>query len=314
MSQHKRLGFASAIIIIVASVLFSFRSINVADDPTNMLTWLFQDDAYFMTETNESLLKTPGVLFHNEFLSSAKEHVYEVGPEIIENYVLGTNHVEQYADFVDDIEEFGVLILSILCLAPMCLAVGVLVQTVRRIDADSLIKGCGMTAVIVGGATVLGDPHHARIGAYLLLLGGLGMANSAFPEREKLISRISKVVAGVAILIGLYNLLSPPNLPRTMVESEAQSVGDESGVWTFKGHNGYGIWPTGQRCTLTLTKDGYGDLIITRYDIGGPTTGLTAIYKGVRHGHSIDIGTVTWKKPWGEQDTSNWSAVIKTTQ
>jgi hypothetical protein len=101
-------------------------------------------------------------------------------------------------------------------------------------------------------------------------------------------------------------------VPVTMTECEGPN---RCATWTFLGSQGNGQWPTGEVANLIVENFNADTVAIRRADSTGLAVGLTALYKGTRHGDRIDGQfTSSWPGHWNSQ-TGDWYATIeKTTQ
>jgi hypothetical protein len=81
-------------------------------------------------------------------------------------------------------------------------------------------------------------------------------------------------------------------------------------TWTFLGGQGSGQWPSGELASLSVEHSDADTVVIRRADSTGPSAGLTAVYKGTRHGDRVGGEfTSSWPGRW-ENKTSNWYATI----
>src|ERR1700722_5662162 len=82
-------------------------------------------------------------------------------------------------------------------------------------------------------------------------------------------------------------------------------------TWTFLGKQGNGQWPSGEVANLTVESLDGDSVVIHRADSTGSSAGLTAVYKGARHGERIG-GEFTSSFPghW-EDKAGNWYATIE---
>jgi len=103
--------------------------------------------------------------------------------------------------------------------------------------------------------------------------------------------------------------ISKPRAPTpvTMTECEGTKV---CGTWTFLGSQGNGQWPSGETANLSVEHFDADSVVIRRTDSTGPAAGLTAVYRGTRHGDRI-AGKFRATLP-GRQDsvTGDWNATI----
>lgn len=81
-------------------------------------------------------------------------------------------------------------------------------------------------------------------------------------------------------------------------------------TWTFLGSRGDGQWPSGEAANLSVQHFDADSVVIYRADWKGPSAGLTAVYRGTRHGDRL-VGKFTATLP-GQKDsaTGNWHAAI----
>ncbi len=105
---------------------------------------------------------------------------------------------------------------------------------------------------------------------------------------------------------------SPPGEPHsagpvTMTECEGTN---NCATWTFLGTQGNGQWPSGEIANLTVENFDDNTVVIRRADSTGSAAGLTAIYKGTRHGNRLGGEfTSSWPGHWESQE-GNWYANI----
>src|ERR1700685_468365 len=72
--------------------------------------------------------------------------------------------------------------------------------------------------------------------------------------------------------------------PVTMSECEGTN---NCATWTFLGTQGNGQWPSGEVANLAVEHSDASTVVIRRADSTGPSAGLTAVYKGTRHGDRV---------------------------
>jgi hypothetical protein len=95
--------------------------------------------------------------------------------------------------------------------------------------------------------------------------------------------------------------------PVTMTECEGAN---DCATWTFLGKQGNGQWPSGETATLSVDYFDANSVVIRRADAVGPSAGLTATYRGTRHGDRIGGQfTSSWPGHWTNM-SGNWSATI----
>lgn len=106
--------------------------------------------------------------------------------------------------------------------------------------------------------------------------------------------------------------ISQPAIPITMTECEGAN---HCATWTFLGKQGNGQWPSGEVANLSVESLEGDTVVIRRADSTGSAAGLTAVYKGTRHGDRIaGEFTSSWPGHWNSM-SANWSATIgKTSQ
>jgi len=75
--------------------------------------------------------------------------------------------------------------------------------------------------------------------------------------------------------------------PITMTECEGTN---NCATWTFLGTQGIGQWPSGEISNLNVEHFDDNSVSIRRADPIGPSTGLTALYTGTRHGDRVGGG------------------------
>jgi hypothetical protein len=97
------------------------------------------------------------------------------------------------------------------------------------------------------------------------------------------------------------------SVPVTMTECEGTN---NCATWTFLGKQGNGQWPSGEVANLTVESLDGDAVVIHRADSTGSAAGLTAIYKGTRHGERIGGEfTSSWPGHWDDK-AGNWYATI----
>ncbi len=95
--------------------------------------------------------------------------------------------------------------------------------------------------------------------------------------------------------------------PVTMTECEGTN---NCATWTFLGTQGNGQWPSGEVANLTVENFSTDNVVIRRADSTGNSAGLTAVYRGTRHGNRIGGEyTSSWPGHWADQE-GNWYATI----
>lgn len=96
-------------------------------------------------------------------------------------------------------------------------------------------------------------------------------------------------------------------VPITMTECEGNN---KCATWTFLGKLGNGQGPSGEVANLTVENVDADTVVIQRADSTGSAAGLTAVYKGTRHGDRIEGEfTSSWPGHWNSM-SANWSATI----
>jgi hypothetical protein len=96
--------------------------------------------------------------------------------------------------------------------------------------------------------------------------------------------------------------------PVTMTECEGTN---NCATWTFLGSQGNGQWPSGEVANLTVENFDADTVVIRRADSTGASAGLTAVYKGTRHGDRIGGEfTSSWPGHWDDK-AGNWYATIE---
>ena len=100
-----------------------------------------------------------------------------------------------------------------------------------------------------------------------------------------------------------------PSAPISLTMTECE--GNACGTWAFLGSQGNGQWPSGETATLSVQHFDADSVMIRRADSNGPSAGLTAVYRGTRHGDRI-AGKFTATLP-GQKDsvTGDWQATIE---
>jgi hypothetical protein len=101
---------------------------------------------------------------------------------------------------------------------------------------------------------------------------------------------------------------APAATPVTMAECEGVN---NCATWTFLGSQGNGQWPSGEIANLTVENFDADTVVIRRADSTGASAGLTAVYKGTRHGDRIGGEfTSSWPGHWDDK-AGNWYATIE---
>jgi hypothetical protein len=96
-------------------------------------------------------------------------------------------------------------------------------------------------------------------------------------------------------------------VPVTMTECEGTN---NCTTWTFLGTQGNGQWPSGEIANLRVEHFDADTVVIRRADSTGSSAGLTAVYKGTRHGDRIGGEfTSSWPGRW-DNKSGNWYATI----
>jgi hypothetical protein len=96
-------------------------------------------------------------------------------------------------------------------------------------------------------------------------------------------------------------------VPVAMTECEGTN---NCADWTFLGAQGNGQWPSGEIANLTVESYDDNSVEIRRADSTGRAAGLTALYKGTRHGdHVSGEFTSTWPGNW-ENRVGPWYAML----
>ena len=98
-----------------------------------------------------------------------------------------------------------------------------------------------------------------------------------------------------------------PGSPTTMSECEGTN---NCATWTFLGTQGNGQWPSGEVANLAVEHSDATTVVIRRADSTGPSAGLTAVYKGTRHGDRVSGEyTSSWPGHWKDK-SGDWYATI----
>lgn len=96
-------------------------------------------------------------------------------------------------------------------------------------------------------------------------------------------------------------------VPVTMTECEGTN---NCATWTFLGKQGNGQWPSGEVANLSVENFDADTVVIRRADSTGSSAGLTAVYKGTRHGDRVGGEfTSSWPGHWNNM-TGDWYATI----
>jgi len=96
--------------------------------------------------------------------------------------------------------------------------------------------------------------------------------------------------------------------PVSMTECEGTN---NCATWTFLGGQGNGQWPSGEVANLSVEHSDADSVVIRRTDSTGSSAGLTAVYKGSRHGERIGGEfTSSWPGHWSNK-SGNWYATIE---
>jgi hypothetical protein len=84
--------------------------------------------------------------------------------------------------------------------------------------------------------------------------------------------------------------------PVTMTECEGTN---NCATWTFLGKQGNGRWPSGEVANLSVESLDGDNVVIRRADSTGPSVGLIAVYKGIRHDDRVGAEfTSSWPGHW----------------
>lgn len=96
-------------------------------------------------------------------------------------------------------------------------------------------------------------------------------------------------------------------VPVTMTECEGTN---NCATWTFLGTQGNGQWPSGGIANLSVEHFDADTVVIRRADSTGSSAGLTAVYRGTRHGDCLGGEfTSSWPGHWSNM-SGNWYATI----
>lgn len=128
------------------------------------------------------------------------------------------------------------------------------------------------------------------------------------------------VLLGLALTSNISGQNSSPAQNGAPVQGRSQAAGPVSmtecegtnncATWTFLGAQGNGQWPSGELASLSVEHYDADSVVIRRADSSGPSAGLTAVYKGTRHGNRIGGEyTSSWPGHWNNQE-GNWYATI----
>jgi hypothetical protein len=101
---------------------------------------------------------------------------------------------------------------------------------------------------------------------------------------------------------------SSANTPTTVHECETHGL-TFCGTWTLEGNRFKAAWINGAVATLTIDHWGPADVVISRIDPSGVSTGLSARYEGQINGNEIENGKVTWTWlgfTWSGTWNANW--------
>ena len=107
---------------------------------------------------------------------------------------------------------------------------------------------------------------------------------------------------------------APPRVkagaPVTVRMTECEGT-NNCATWTFLGKQGNGQWPSGDIANLSVDTLEGDSVVIQRADSAGTSAGLTAIYRGTRHGERIGGEfTSAWPGHW-QAKSGNWYATIE---
>ena len=97
---------------------------------------------------------------------------------------------------------------------------------------------------------------------------------------------------------------------------ECENGGTEfCGTWSLQGNQYYANWDNGATATLNVEHWDASGVVLTRYDSGGSSAGLSARYEGQINGNIIENGKVTWTwngKTWSGNWKANWNSNMAT--
>jgi hypothetical protein len=96
------------------------------------------------------------------------------------------------------------------------------------------------------------------------------------------------------------------SVPQSMQECEIYTS-EICGTWTREGDHINAVWNNGATATLNVESWSPAGVVLTRYDSGGSSAGLSARYEGQINGNKIESGKVTWN--WkGSIWSGTWKA------
>jgi hypothetical protein len=105
------------------------------------------------------------------------------------------------------------------------------------------------------------------------------------------------------------NQLAPSSsVPRSLDECETYTS-EICGTWTMEGNHINAVWNNGATATLNVESWSPAGAVLTRYDSGGSSAGLSARYEGQITGNKIENGKVTWNwkgSTWSGTWKANW--------
>lgn len=119
------------------------------------------------------------------------------------------------------------------------------------------------------------------------------------------------VAALVLSILGSDTYGQSANAPSSVVACEGNPCAPP-GTWNFEGSQGHAKWPKlGIEADLTVDRFDEEAVVIHRKDVLGPTTGLTAIYRGKLNGPRVD-GAVeyAWPGHFDKTRTAHFTAII----
>lgn len=97
-------------------------------------------------------------------------------------------------------------------------------------------------------------------------------------------------------------------LPQSLDECETYTS-TVCGTWTLQSGQYSASWDNGATAMITVENWGTTGVVLTRYDSGGSSAGLSARYEGQINGNTIENGKVTWTwkgSTWSGTWNANW--------
>src|ERR1700691_241897 len=119
------------------------------------------------------------------------------------------------------------------------------------------------------------------------MIAGGAMKNGK--RRIAVIFIFNMAIASVAPSQAATKSPTTPQTPSPITMTECEGT-NNCATWTFLGAQGIGQWPSGEISNLNVEHFDDNSVSIRRADPIGPSTGLTALYTGTRHGDRVAGG------------------------